>query len=160
MSRPLSEGEVRLARSVFGEAVDYAKVRLARQPWGRTAVALGSLVLFPDPPADFSREALGPRAWFVHEMAHVQQFQSAPLRTAWSWLVTLLTGGYGPGSPGYRYAAPLRAWGAYNLEQQASMAEHAYVLREQGSCVAAPAGLALADYEGCVPYLARTSPGS
>ena len=156
MSRPLTDGEVGLARSVFGDGIDYARVRIATRGWGRPAITCGSLITFPPRPPtpdDFSRQPLASRAWFIHEMTHVLQFQSGWLRTLWSWFVTLLNGGYGAGSPGYRYAAPFNAWGAYNLEQQASMVEHAYVLREQGACAAAPEGVQLADYERCVPFL-------
>jgi len=160
MSRPLTPGEIGLGRSIFGDAIDYARVRIARSPSGRTAFVIGSRVHFPDPPSDVAKVPLQARAWFVHELVHVQQFQSAPLRTAWSWLVVLLTGGYGRGLPGYRYAAPFTAWGAYNLEQQAAMVEHAYVLREAGVCAAAPTGATLADYEACVPFPARMASGS
>lgn len=152
MSRRLTPGEAALGRSIFGEAIDYARVRIVCLPWGRTAFVVGSRMHFPQPPGDFSGESLGRRAWFVHELTHVQQFQSGWRRTALGWLTVLLTGGYGRGLPGYRYAAPFAAWTAYNLEQQASMVEHAYLLREQGACAAAPAGARLADYEACLPY--------
>ena len=158
MSRPLTPGEVRLARSVFGGAIDYARVRLAARPFGRAAVTLGSLITFPPRPvlpADFAREPIGMQAWFIHEMTHVLQFQRGRWRTLWSWAKTLLVGGYGPGAPGYRYRLPLGDWRAYNLEQQASMVEHAFVLRELGACAAAPEGASLACYEDCVPFLTR-----
>jgi hypothetical protein len=160
VSRPLTPGEISLGRGIFGDAIDYERVRIVALPWGRTAFVIGSRVHFPHPPADFAAEALGPRGWFVHELVHVQQFQDGWLRTAWSWLVVVLTGGYGRGLPGYRYAAPFAAWGAYNLEQQAAMVEHAYVLRETGACAPAPQGATLADYEACVPYLVSTISGS
>jgi len=161
MSRPLTDGEIRLARSVFGAAIDFSRVRISTRRWGAPAVAIGSHITFPPHPPtpdDFSRASLPMRAWFIHEMAHVQQFQSAWLRTTCSWLTVLFTGGYGRGCPGYRYAAPFRRWGAYNLEQQATMVEHAYVLREMGAPAAAPEGVALADYERCVPYLSVRHP--
>lgn len=152
MSRPLTEGETSLGRSIFGCAIDYKRVRVVGLPWGRTAFVVGSRMHFPQPSADFSLEPLSRRAWFVHELTHVQQFQSAPLPTALGWLALLLAGGYGPRRAGYRYAAPLRGWDACNIEQQASMVEHAYVLAEAGACAGAPKGVSLADYEACVPY--------
>ena len=153
MSRPLTPGEVRLARSVFGDRIDYGRVRICGGGPGRTAITLGSRIHFPSPaPNDASAGALPLQAWFVHEMTHVLQFQSAPLRTLWSWFVTLASGGYHR-ARGYRYAMPLAHWGAYNLEQQASMVEHAFVLREQGACAAAPEGASLAAYRACVPFL-------
>jgi hypothetical protein len=88
-------------------------------------------------------------------MTHVWQFQRGWLRTLLSWLITLAGGGYGRARRGYRYGWPLADWDRHNLEQQASMVEHAFVLRRQGACAAAPLGATLADYEGCVPFLEK-----
>lgn len=157
MTRGLTPGETALARGVFGDAIDYGRVRVSTRRWGYAAICFGSHVTFPPAhpaPADFSCEPIRARSWLVHELTHVWQFQTAPLRTLLSWALTLAGGGYGAGRPGYRYALPLRGWGAYNLEQQAAMVEHAYALREGWRCEAAPGGAALADYEGCVPFSA------
>jgi hypothetical protein len=156
--RPLTEGEVGLARDVFGDGIDYRRVRIVGRPFGRAAMTLGSWITFPprpETPSDFSRAPIRLQAWFIHEMTHVWQFQGGWATTLWSWLRTLTRGGYGRGLPGYRYRLPLGAWGAYNLEQQASMVEHAFVLRRQGACASAPEGACLAEYEACVPFLCR-----
>ena len=150
--RRLTQGELRLARSVFGEAIDYRRVRLIRRS-GRNAITFWSWITFPALPADFAAEDAAMQAWLVHELTHVWQFQTAPLRTLLSWAGVLLSGGYGPKLSGYRYGFPFAAWGAYNLEQQASMVEHAFLLRERGVCTRAPPQAGLADYEACVPFL-------
>jgi hypothetical protein len=155
VSRRLTAGETALARSVFGEAIDYSRVRLSTRCWGGAAIAFGSHVTFPPShpvPADFTHQGLGLQAWLVHELTHVWQFQTATARTLASWLRTVVEGGYGRGLPGYRYRLPLGAWAGYNLEQQASMVEHAFLLRERGLCPAAPAGATLAAYRTCVPF--------
>jgi hypothetical protein len=150
--RRLTQDEVRLARGVFGDRIDYGHVRLLSHRLGGAAVTLGSWIVFPGPlTPDFSRQPIALQAWFVHEMTHVWQFQGGWAPTLSSWLKTLLAGGYGRGRPGYRYALPLGAWGGYNLEQQASMVEHAFVLRTLGACATAPEGVTLADYEACLP---------
>lgn len=162
MSRPLTRGEATLAASVFGESIDYDRVRISTRRWGYAAICFGSHITFPPTrpaPADLSREPLEARAWLVHELTHVWQFQTAPLRTLASWAATLVAGGYGRGLPGYRYVLPLKRWGAYNLEQQAAMVEHAYTLREGGRCVGAPWSASLIDYKGCVPFPAVCRPG-
>lgn len=154
--RRLTDGERRLARSVFGGEIDYGRVRIMTRIFGRPAVTVGSWITFPPrpaAPADFSRASIELQAWFVHEMTHVWQFQGGWAPTVWSWLKTAARGGYGPSRSGYRYRLPLGAWGGYNLEQQASMVEHAFVLRELGACASAPEGATLAEYEGCVPFL-------
>lgn len=155
MSRPLTPTETALARSVFGEAIDYSRVRLSNRSWGFAAITFGSRITFPPShpvPADFTREGLGLQAWLVHELTHVWQFQTATWRTLVSWLRTVLEGGYGRGLPGYRYRLPLGDWAGYNLEQQASMVEHAFLLRERGLCPAAPLGATLSAYRACLPF--------
>ncbi len=106
-------------------------MRLCAHPFGGPAVTLGRRILFPGaPPGDFSRLPAASRAWLVHELVHVRQFATAPGATLLSWARVLLTGGYGPGLPGYRYPWPPPAWEVLNLEQQASLVEHAYLARE------------------------------
>lgn len=126
--RRLTAAEGRLVRTVFGGGIDIAKVRLAGAPWRGLAVTLGSVVWFPKAVAartDFGDRAAGLDAWFVHEMAHVWQFQHRPLWTLKSWFITLLGGGYGPERSGYRYPAD-PDWRALNLEQQAEVVSDAY----------------------------------
>ncbi len=154
MSRPLTDFEVAMARSVFGDAVDYGRVRLANLIIGKFAVTLGSLVVFPayaPIPEDFTEESVWTQAWLMHELTHVWQFQTRPLWTLLSWAGVFLTGGYGRGLPGYRYAWPPPAWERLNLEQQAAMVEHAFSLRESGRCKSAPAGAHLGAYRACIP---------
>jgi hypothetical protein len=154
MSRRLTAGETALARSMFGDAIDYGRVRIWTRPWGRPAVTLWSQVTFPasrPPPADFALAAPSDQAWLIHELTHVWQFQTKPWRTVLSWVRTLVSGGYGHGQPGYRYAFPFAPWPGLNLEQQASMVEHAYLIREGRRCTAAPAGATFEAYCTCLP---------
>ena len=149
MSRPLTPGEIELARRVFGEAIDYRGVRISVRRWGRWAITFGSRISFPPTgaPADFAREGTHAQAWLIHELTHVWQFQTTPLRTLLSWAKVVLTGGYGPGTPGYRYALPLKPWRKLNLEQQASAVEHAFLLRQGFRTPAMPDGAGLGGYE-------------
>lgn len=124
---------------MFGDALELDRVRLCAHPFGGPAVTLGRRILFPGAtPADFSEAATARRAWLVHELVHVGQFAAAPGRTLLSWARVLLSGGYGPGLPGYRYPWPPPAWSRLNLEQQASLVEHAYLAREGGPRFGAP----------------------
>ena len=134
--RRLTWGERALARSVFGGSLDLGAVRLAPTPF-RTAVTLGSVILMPhDTPRDLSAADLHLQAWLVHELTHVWQFATAPVRTLRSWAGVVVSGGYGPGLPGYAYAHPFD-WAALNLEQQARAVEHAFLLREGAAVEAA-----------------------
>ena len=149
--RRLSPSERALAQAVFGDAIRLHRVRIARGPQ-RFAVTLGSTIVFPHAaPDDFANAALHDRAWFVHELVHVWQFQTRPAWTLASWATTAAAGGYGPGLPGYGYAHPFE-WAQLNLEQQARVVEHAWLLREGGS----HGDDTLADYASRTPFEALT----
>ena len=155
MSRGLTDAETALARSVFGEAIDYGRVTLSTRSWGWAAIVFGSRITFPPrhpPPPDFTREPARMQAWLIHELTHVWQFQTAPAWTVGSWAATLASGGYGRGLPGYRYGLPLRPWADHNLEQQASIVEHAFLLWQGAPCPDAPPGATLKHYEGYGPF--------
>ena len=152
--RRLTEGERELTRSVFGDAIDLDRVRIAPRLPGRTAVTTGSTINFPrDGPFDFAIEPPQMQAWLVHELVHVWQFQTRRLNTLVSWALTAASGGYGPSRRGYRYTHPFD-WDRLNLEQQASAVEHAFLLREGAATTEPP--LALADFEGLTPFAALT----
>ena len=154
--RPLTAGEVALGISLFGEAIAYDRVRISVRTWGLPAIVFGSRITFPPStgaPTDFTAEAPTDRAWLVHELTHVWQFQNRAAKAIASWIATGLCGGYGPGLPGYRYDLPLRSWGTYNLEQQASIVEHAYMLSETGACPRGPVGATLEAYRACAPFV-------
>ena len=150
MARRLTEGEIALARTVFGDLIDYPRVRLGEGGLGGFAFVVGSRVTFPNGALapDLSGCDLNTRAWLIHELTHVWQFQTVPLRTLASWARTAAAGGYGPGLPGYAYNLPLGPFSAYGLEQQASIVEHAYRLREGG---AVPQPAVYADYQARTP---------
>ena len=145
--RRLTSGERAIARTVFADALDLDRVRLISTPF-RTAVTTGPWIWMPyDAPPDFAAAPLHLRAWLVHELTHVWQFATAPASTLKSWVKVAAAGGYGPGLPGYRYALPFE-WAELNLEQQARVIEHAYMLREGGTVP----GAALSDYVGRTPF--------
>ena len=116
-------------------------------------MTLGSWIFFPASSAvsEFVCANLGRRAWFGHELTHAWRFQTAPLRTLASWAWTIVSGGYGPGLPGYRYDLPVR-FAALGLERQAKVVEHAYLLRAGGRGPDSPPGARWADYAGATPF--------
>src|SRR5689334_2383100 len=83
-SRPLTSGEIELARSVFGNAIDYPSVRMVRRRWWpfqprNVAMAPTGSIHFPPHSDlwsdDFAREPLGKQGIFIHELTHVWQSQ-------------------------------------------------------------------------------------
>lgn len=133
-SRALTHGEVALAREIFGEAIDYARVTIRRrkflpfQPRRITMAPMGHLHFHPRGDAyceDFAAAPLHRQGHFIHEMTHVWQTQT---RGRWYLLLTR--------HPfcRYRYTlVPGKPLAAYGIEQQAMIVQHAFMLRRGGA---------------------------
>jgi hypothetical protein len=122
--RALTSAERALAAEVFGAGLDVGRVRLLAIPlWPRAFVAGPALVVWPAAAAleDFGEAPLSLQATFVHELTHVWQAQ----RGVFLPFAKLQAG---DGAAAYAYdlaAAP--AFGDLNIEQQASLVEHAFL---------------------------------
>ena len=129
-ARPLTEGEVALARSMFGEAIDYARVRIIRgkwwplQPRGIVMAPTGNIHFHPADERwseDFAKESLALQGLLIHELTHVWQTQ-----TRGRFYLPLMR------HPFCRYAyavVPDRPFDRYGLEQQAEIVRHAFLAR-------------------------------
>jgi hypothetical protein len=128
--RRLTEGEVALARSVFGRSIDYARVTIRRRKWfpfqpRRIAMAPRGHIHF-HPLAetycdDFSALTLLRQGLLIHELTHVWQTQ-----TQGEWYLVLHR------HPLCRYDYSLKpGWKLeqYGIEQQAEIVRHAFLLR-------------------------------
>lgn len=147
--RPLTSGEILLARSIFGDAIDYSRVRLVKGKWwpfhprGAAMAPTGSIWFHPDRGGwseDFSKESLSARAYFLHEMTHVWQAQKGG-----PFYLPLMR------HPFCRYNykfAPGKAFTRYGIEQQAEIVRHVFVMRN-GVDIAVQASLA--QLEGILP---------
>lgn len=130
MRRPLTPGEIALAREQFGDGLEYGQIRFLRAPWPFTRAFVPGAwfgrewIVWPDKtlPEDLSKAALRLQAVFVHELTHVWQAQQG---------VNLITGklraGDRPASYEYPVAADCR-WDDLNIEQQAMVVEHRFRL--------------------------------
>ena len=148
-SRPLTEGEIALARSVFGDAIDFGRVRIVRgkwwpfQPRGVVMAPTGNIHFHPDSrlwSEDFSTERLGRQGLFIHEMTHVWQAQ----KRGKFYLVLMR-------HPFSRYDYSLvPGWPLerYGIEQQAEIVRHIFLLRHGQKIRGAPP---LEHYEGILP---------
>jgi hypothetical protein len=136
--RPLTPGEIELARSVFGDAIDYSRLRLFRRKWWplqprNTAMApMGNIYFHPEGGAwsdDFSKEPLSPQGFFIHEMVHVWQAQACG-----RFYLPLMR------HPFCRYRYQLRPgkpFNRYGLEQQAEIVRHRF-LADRGAALNVP----------------------
>ena len=128
--RPLTPGEIALARTMFGDAIDYAKVTIRRRKWAFfqpkrvTMAPRGHIHFHPLGTGycdDFALQPLHRQALFIHEMTHVWQTQ-----TLGDWYLVLNR------MPWERYDYALKpGWKLqrYGIEQQARIVEHAFLLR-------------------------------
>ena len=136
--RALTAGEIELARSVFGEAIDYSRVKLVEGKWwpfhprGAAMAPTGDIWFHPDRGGwsdDFAKEPLGAQAYFIHEMTHVWQAQKGG-----HFYLPLMR------HPFCRYSYVLRAgkrFERYGIEQQAEIVTHRF-LAERGASVPCP----------------------
>ena len=129
--RNLTSGEIELARSVFGTAINYEVVEIRRRKWFPlqprhvTMAPRGHLHFHPNGKAycdDFSRENILRQGLLIHELTHVWQTQ-----TRGSWYLVLHR------HPFCKYSYSLKPgqpFDAYGIEQQAEIVKHAFWLRK------------------------------
>jgi type VI secretion system secreted protein VgrG len=141
--RALTEGEIALARGVFGDRIDYAIVRIRHgaglNPIARLAfrnrrveaIALIRTIFFKRrPPDDFSRN--GDSGLFLHEMTHVWQYQAlGVVRFYWRYLVELEAARFRAPDL-YLYEPGKTAFPEARLEAQAQMVQDYHQLRGRG----------------------------
>ena len=128
--RRLTEGEVALARTVFGTAIDYGKVTIRRRKWfplqpRRVAMAPRGHIHFHPRAShycdDFASQGPLSQGLLIHELTHVWQTQ-----TRGEWYLVLHR------HPWCRYDYTLKpGWRLekYGIEQQAEIVRHAFLLR-------------------------------
>lgn len=83
--RPLTRGEEAMARTVFGDGIDYSKIKIHHGGWWvfagnqdpDTAVTPNSKIYMPSAiyRDDYSAEHAADRRLFMHELVHVWQFK-------------------------------------------------------------------------------------
>ena len=133
-TRPLTEGEVHLAREVFGHELRLDTIRFWAAPWPITRAFVPGRwfgrdwIVWPKVRwiDDMADAPLGQQAVFVHELVHVWQAQQG---------LNLLFGKLKAGDSLKAYAYPLGdgcEWSNLNIEQQAMIVEHRFRLSRGG----------------------------
>ena len=140
-SRGLTPGEIEMAKTIFGNSVDYSKVKIHNdtsnmfQAGNTTVTPNGEMYCANNYSDDFSK---GDKGHFIHEMTHVWQYQNNVLnpRTAAAAEWVKSCGCYGKC---YCYTAdPKKDLLDYNLEQQAVMVADLFALKERKAHPDAP----------------------
>jgi hypothetical protein len=175
MRRPLAGHELAEMRLIFGDGLDYSRIRLvedaawtnrlarvwrrligAPPPTADYACTLGSTVYVPrllrTSPEAIARLGVGDLGWLAHELTHVWQFQHEPARTITRGFWTQLR----QGVEAYRYGgqarlAQARAAGKsmadFYPEQQGEIVRDYYLRHRRGEDTAA--------WEPLIRYLQR-----
>lgn len=138
-SRTLTALERDLAATLFGDAIDYDRVRVHRRKWfpfqPRDWTMAPDGHLWFHPAADHYRDCFGCatpglQGHFIHEMTHVWQAQRFG-----RWWLPLRR------HPFCRYAfelVPGKPLTAYGVEQQAEIMRHAFMARLRGEAFDLP----------------------
>ncbi|MEP3051763.1 MAG: vgr related protein [Erythrobacter sp.] len=150
----MTPGEVTIAKTVFGTAIDYESVRIRRRKWFPfqprkvTMAPRGHLYFHPDGSAycdDFANEDVLRQGLLIHELTHVWQTQT---RGQWYLLLNR--------HPFCRYdyiLKPGQPFASYGIEQQAEIVKHAFWMR-QGVRVTGVADKSV--YDGLVRFEGAT----
>ena len=137
--RPLTESEIALARTMFGDAVDYREVKLADHKFWPLQSAkwvmapMGHIHFHPrhrDWCGDFAASSIDAQSLFIHEMTHVWQSQ-----TKGRLYLLFMRHPFCR----YRYSVVAgRRFDDYGLEQQAEIIRHLFLARNGRSVPGMP----------------------
>lgn len=139
ISRPLTAGEITLAKSVFGDSIDYTTVKvsdgryLPTQPFNTAMTSLdGKLYMNNLYRADYATESAEDKGLFIHEMTHVWQGQNKVMNQVAAVAGLMLKHNFN-----YNAAYPFlldagKDLTDYGLEQQASIVQEYYIVKRAG----------------------------
>jgi nucleotide-binding universal stress UspA family protein len=157
-SRPLTPGEIALAKRIFGDSLNYDDVRIQNGKdsplWKASAYlgekcgaqniccraqTFGSTIFMPQDQYhdDYSRGDDSDRSLFVHEITHAWQFQNMQVVAGVRTVVDAVNLGSYDAVYGYKLD-PKKDLGDYNVEQQACIMEAYHEYLERGGKPPAP----------------------
>jgi hypothetical protein len=140
--RPLTPGEISLAKTVFGGSIDYAAVRLHDRrilppviQKKNQAVAKGNDISFPRDAYsdDFSQEAdAAKQSVFIHELVHVWQHQNKVLSTPREAVKEMLKHKFNYSKAYLHSLSAAKDLTDYGFEQQAAIIQDYFLLSRHG----------------------------
>lgn len=131
--RSLTAGEIRMARSIFNDTVNYGLIRVYKGSYfpfdlqdEDTAVTPNGNMYWPEPifKEDFSSESSLYKNWFMHEFAHIWQHHMG---------MSVRTRGLISKYVSYKYSLPNeKTLAEFRMEQQANIIADYYTLVNEG----------------------------
>jgi len=131
-ARDLTAGEIAMASKIFKTSINYNIVKVHKKAYlpftGNNAMTPNGEMYFPESDfrEDFSTEKDEYKIWFIHEMAHVWQYQLG-YWIKWNGAWQTIAGGYGKKGTAYKYdpkADKDKSLSEFNFEQQADIIAH------------------------------------
>jgi len=141
ISRALTAGETTLARQVFGDSINYAAVKIHDrayvpfQPKNSGMTPRGEIYMRDCYSADYSKDDLYQRGFFLHEMAHVWQFQNKILHPIAAAAELNLKHKFNYGAAYDFQLEKGKDLTRYGMEQQASIIQQYFVWKHEGADV-------------------------
>lgn len=140
MSRPLTQGEMTLAKDVFGDSIRLSRVKIHDekyiffQPSNSGMTPNGEIYVDGAYSADYGSERPRLQAFFIHEMVHVWQHQTGVLRAGVIGAAIIeIIGQMGDYGSAYPYVLDAsKDLTDYGLEQQASIVEDYFRMTRLG----------------------------
>lgn len=128
--RHLTPDEIKLARQIFSDGIDYSRVKLYRGipffSFLKVAISPNGHIYFPPRhcPENFAQAEAHYQVWLIHELTHVWQYQNG-FHTWLGGLLLVLRGGYYR-QRCYRYPdiEGITSFAHLNMEQQADVLAH------------------------------------
>lgn len=135
--RALTAGEITLAKTVFGDSIDYAKVKVYGtkfsrfQPDNFNAAPDGNLYMVKNYSDDFSKSPAEDQAALMHELTHVWQIQNNTMNLKMALVKETIKAKFNYAATSQYRLVPGKDFNGYGFEQQAGIIED-YILLGNG----------------------------
>lgn len=138
ITRPLTDEEIKLAKTIFGNSIDYTVIKVLDQPTSSLQPANVSMVVgnniymhnnYRD---DFAKSSPFGRCLFIHEMTHIWQGQNKIFNQVLEVMALQLRHKFNYADTYYFTLDGSKDLTDYGLEQQAAIVEEYYLIKHAG----------------------------